>query len=99
MIEIGRQKFPYITFRVGCANDLPYCNYEFDVVASSLMMHYIKNLVPVFKEVCRILQEGGQFILFKNHLKKIDPSRMAFQSYNLIFIMMNIIGKCAGQSF
>ena len=67
MIEIARTEFPGIEFRLGSAENLPYQNEIFDIVASSLVMHYIKNLDPVFRNVYRVLRRNGAFVFSMHH--------------------------------
>jgi preprotein translocase subunit SecA len=40
---------------------LPYKNSSFDIVTASLSVDYIKDLIPVFKEISRVLKKGGVF--------------------------------------
>jgi ubiquinone/menaquinone biosynthesis C-methylase UbiE len=67
MIKIAKQNNPEIEFKIGNVEELPYPNEIFDIVASSLMMHYIKNLLPVFKEVFRVLKPKAEFAFSMHH--------------------------------
>ncbi|TFH84888.1 class I SAM-dependent methyltransferase [Billgrantia azerbaijanica] len=67
MIKLARQNIPQIEFRIGSAEALPYPNDHFDLVASSLMMHYIKDLLPVFGEVSRVLKPDADFVFSMHH--------------------------------
>jgi len=46
---------------------LKYKNNSFDIVYSSLAIHYIKNLSQLFKEVNRVLKQGGIFVFSTGH--------------------------------
>lgn len=73
MVKVARKSFSEISFDVGDAEKLPYPDNSFDIVTSSLVLHYMKDLNKVMAEVARILRDGGIFIfsmhhpLFKNH--------------------------------
>lgn len=62
MIELAKNGHPHLTFYVANANDIPIDNNVCQIVSSSLVMHYIKNLKPVFNEIARVLAPGGKFI-------------------------------------
>jgi ubiquinone/menaquinone biosynthesis C-methylase UbiE len=61
MIEMAKENCPDVKFEVASMTKLPYKNSSFDIVTASLSIHYIKNLVPVFKEISRVLKKGGKF--------------------------------------
>lgn len=67
MIEKAESVNSKIPFQVGSAEKLPYADAIFDVVASSLVMHYIENLGMPFCEVSRVLKPGGQFVFTMHH--------------------------------
>ncbi|MFZ4714916.1 MAG: class I SAM-dependent methyltransferase [Bacteriovoracaceae bacterium] len=67
MVEIGKKVYPEITFTVGNAESIPFEDKIFDVVGSSLVMHYMKDLEKPFKEVSRILKPGGHFVFSIHH--------------------------------
>lgn len=73
MVGVARSSFPQLTFDVGDAEKLPYPDNSFDVVVSSLVLHYMKDLNKVMSEVARTLRRDGTFTfsmhhpLFKNH--------------------------------
>ncbi len=75
MISLAKLNFPTLKFDVGNAAHTSFRDGEFDVIASSFVMHYVKNLKPVFKEMSRILKKGGQFVFSMHHpfnFKKIE---------------------------
>lgn len=67
MIGIAQQSYQNLKFQVSDLNKLPFENNEYDVVASSLVMHYLKDLKPGFHEVSRVLKNNGQFIFSMHH--------------------------------
>ena len=54
-------------FVADMSKKLKFKNNFFDVVFSSLAIHYIKNLSKLFKEVNRILKKGGFFLFSTGH--------------------------------
>ena len=67
MINIARQNYKEIDFQISASNDLPFENSEYDIVASSLVMHYIKELKLCFTEIARVLKDNGHFIFSMHH--------------------------------
>lgn len=67
LISIAKKENPKIPFIVCNAEKTPFKNLEFDVIISGLMIHYLKDLKPVFKEVARITRKDGTFIFSMNH--------------------------------
>lgn len=53
---------------------------HYDVVVCPLMIHYLEDLVPFFKEVQRVLKTGGIFV-FSTHHPIIDFEDDAFNNY------------------
>lgn len=77
LIEIASKENPSIKFCVGDARKIPFKNLQFDIISSSLMVHYVKNIKLLFNEVSRILKKRGLFIFSIHHpiseiLKKIE---------------------------
>jgi SAM-dependent methyltransferase len=79
MIEKAESLRSRVSFTTGSAEQLPYANSTFDVVASSLVMHYIENLALPFGEVARVLKPGGQFVFTMHH-----PFQEAFRKEGMI---------------
>ncbi len=67
LIKIAEENYPKINFFVGNAQKTPFKDNSFDVITSSLMIHYFKNLRPLFKEVSRILKRRGIFVFSMHH--------------------------------
>ena len=75
------KRIPNTTFYVGdMSKKLVHKSSEFDVVYSSLAIHYVKNIQSVFKEVNRVLKKGGIFCFSTGHpifnLINQDPERI-----------------------
>lgn len=67
LIDIAKRENPVCDFYVGDAKKTPFKKSEFDMVVSSLMVHYFKELNPLFKEVSRILKKSGLFVFSMHH--------------------------------
>ncbi|PCJ19474.1 MAG: hypothetical protein COB02_06935 [Candidatus Cloacimonadota bacterium] len=49
------------------AESMPYKTETFDLVLSSLLLHYFQDLGPIFKEVARVLKPDGSFVFSFHH--------------------------------
>lgn len=67
MISLAKQAHPENDFRVASINRLDFDSGHFDVVYSSLVLHYFNDLVPVFRGVARVLKPGGSFVFSIHH--------------------------------
>ncbi|MFH1425952.1 MAG: class I SAM-dependent methyltransferase [Candidatus Kerfeldbacteria bacterium] len=68
LIEEAKKAFPGIEFHVMAAEDHSALPEEsFDIIFSSLTMHYVKNWEHVFKGYYRLLKPGGVFLFSANH--------------------------------
>tara|TARA_Y100000310_G_scaffold285257_1_gene308599 strand:+ start:1650 stop:2387 length:738 start_codon:yes stop_codon:yes gene_type:complete len=67
LIKIAKKENPDIDFYVGNAQNTSFKNKEFDIVTSSLMAQYIKDLNKLFGEVSRILKKKGVFVFSMHH--------------------------------
>jgi SAM-dependent methyltransferase len=46
---------------------LPFPDASFDLVVSSLVMHYLEDWVPPLREIHRVLAPGGRFVFSTHH--------------------------------
>ncbi len=61
MIKIAKRDNPELDLRVGSGLKIPFKE-KFDAVIASLAIHYVKEYDEVFKEVSRVLKDGGYFV-------------------------------------
>ncbi len=67
LITIAKRDYPGIKFYVSDAQKTTFKKNSFNIVSSSLMIHYIKDLKLLFREVSRILRKNGQFVFSFHH--------------------------------
>ncbi|MBS3123756.1 class I SAM-dependent methyltransferase [Candidatus Woesearchaeota archaeon] len=69
MIDLGKEKkISHCQLLVGDLNKkLKFNNEHFDIVFSSLAVHYIKNLKQLYSEAYRVLKKEGIFIFTTGH--------------------------------
>ena len=67
MIQIAKTNNRGIEFFVGNSNDLLFDKNHFDIVTSSLVMHYMEDLHPCFAEAARVLKDNGHFVFTMHH--------------------------------
>ena len=61
MIKIAKKENSKLDLRVGSGYKIPF-NEKFDIVLSSLVMHYFKDWNKVFKQVKKVLKKDGIFV-------------------------------------
>jgi 2-polyprenyl-3-methyl-5-hydroxy-6-metoxy-1,4-benzoquinol methylase len=80
MIAVARQTatHPQIEYRVAPIEDLEFPPARFDLVLSSLALHYVADYAGVVRNVARWLRPGGHFIYTVHHpilsaSRAVDP--------------------------
>lgn len=67
MIALAKENYPEIKFITASSEKMPYTDDNFDLVASSLVMHYLNDLQPTLSEIARVLKPAGSFIFSMHH--------------------------------
>ncbi|MEK7615629.1 MAG: methyltransferase domain-containing protein [Patescibacteria group bacterium] len=67
LIDLAKQKYPHLDFRVMDMEKLDFPDDAFDYVYSSLVMHYVKNWGKTLHEVYRVLKNNGTFLFSTHH--------------------------------
>ncbi|MCY9873738.1 class I SAM-dependent DNA methyltransferase [Vibrio barjaei] len=83
MVQITKQKLgdAVTCYAQDLSDGLPKeADDSYDFVVCPLMVHYLEDLVPLFKEVNRVLKQGGWFI-FSTHHPLVDFEDDAFSNY------------------
>jgi SAM-dependent methyltransferase len=76
MINIAKKNNPELDLKVGSGYKIPF-HEKFDIVIACLVMDYFEDWNKVFREVSRVLKQGGAFIFSVGNpvsecVKKID---------------------------
>ncbi len=61
MVDIASERYPEAEFFQGNAEDLRFENETFDRAVSNFVVHHLARPETVFKEVFRVLKNGGRF--------------------------------------
>ncbi len=61
MLVIAKRENPILELKIGSGYKIPF-NEKFDIVTSSLVVHYLKDWNKMFDEIKRVLKKGGVFI-------------------------------------
>lgn len=67
MLEVAEKENPSLQFLRGDMSNLSFITESFDVVFSSLAMHYIEDFDSLAKSVYKLLEPGGAFIFSQEH--------------------------------
>ncbi|WP_051222612.1 class I SAM-dependent methyltransferase [Conexibacter woesei] len=70
MVAVARARAVGATFVVGDVADgalRAFADGAFDLVAASLMMHYVRDWEPVLGELARVLAPGGRIVFSTHH--------------------------------
>lgn len=93
MIELARNKYPDVDFKIGFAEDLPYQDEEFDCVFSKYAIMTSADMKPIFNEVHRVLKPGGEFIYLVTHpfRQYMERKDLSDNYFNQIEVQCNIL--------
>lgn len=69
MLAVARQKtqFPQVQYCCAAMEDVEAPEESFDLVLSSLALHYVPDFTPLARKIANFLSEGGQFIFSVEH--------------------------------
>ena len=86
-IKLARETYPECEFRVGDMHSLEFDDETFDLVYSSLTIHYSASPGEVYAEICRVLKPGGYLQFSVGH-----PLRWASERIELDSVTTKILG-------
>jgi ubiquinone/menaquinone biosynthesis C-methylase UbiE len=67
LIDVGKKKYPDLDLRVMDMEKLEFDDESFDLLVSSLAIHYLPDRTDALKEAFRVLAPGGRYVLSSNH--------------------------------
>lgn len=76
LIAIARGKYPNVEFEVMDMENLSFDDSKFDMVYSSLALHYVSDWNKLFEQIYRVLKPGGRVVFSCNH-----PLETAMQAF------------------
>jgi ubiquinone/menaquinone biosynthesis C-methylase UbiE len=67
LIEFAENLYPEVELHVMDAENLDFADESFDIVYSSLVLHYLEDWGKALSEIHRVLKKGGEFIFSVHH--------------------------------
>jgi demethylmenaquinone methyltransferase/2-methoxy-6-polyprenyl-1,4-benzoquinol methylase len=81
MIEVGRRKFPQLTFVQGDALDLPFEDNTFDAVTISFGLRNVQNTEKALAQLYRVTKPGGRIVICEFSHPTWRPFRTLYLEY------------------
>jgi demethylmenaquinone methyltransferase/2-methoxy-6-polyprenyl-1,4-benzoquinol methylase len=81
MIEVGRRKFPHLTFVQGDALDLPFEDNTFDAVTISFGLRNVQDPKKALAEMYRVTKPGGRLVVCEFSHPTWSPFRTVYMEY------------------
>lgn len=81
MIEVGKKRYPHITFVQGDALDLPFKDNEFDAVTMSFGLRNVNDTGKALKELHRVTKPGGRMVICEFSHPTWAPFRTVYMEY------------------
>jgi len=73
MLEGASERYPGVEFICADICDLSFISGKFDVVTSSLALHYVCDFSKLCREVYSLLNDGGSFVFSQEHPMTTAP--------------------------
>lgn len=88
MIEVANKEnnMPNIKYQVMSMNEIDKIEEKFDLVVSSLAIHYIDDYDGLCKKVYNLLNDGGEFVFLHGHPMDSAP---ILKDYSENFVIIN----------
>ena len=81
MIEVGKKRYPHLTFIQGDALDLPFKDNEFDAVTMSFGLRNVNDTVKALQELHRVTKPGGRMVICEFSHPTFAPFRKVYMEY------------------
>ena len=86
MVELARTRLgdAATVLRADLARPLPLADASFDVVLSSLTLHYLEDWIPTLRELARVLRPGGRLVLSTHHPALTDEPGADYHAVRVV---------------
>lgn len=81
MIEVGRKRYPQLTFVQGDALALPFADEEFDAVTISFGLRNVNDTAKALREMHRVTKPGGRIVICEFSRPTWAPFRTLYIEY------------------
>jgi len=81
MIEVGKRRYPHLTFVQGDALNLPFADGEFDAVTISFGLRNVNNTLKGLQEMFRVTKPGGRLVVCEFSHPTWSPFRTLYMEY------------------
>ncbi|MEI7442201.1 MAG: demethylmenaquinone methyltransferase [Actinomycetes bacterium] len=81
MIEVGRNRFPHLTFVQGDALDLPFADNTFDAVTISFGLRNVNDVDLALRELYRVTKPSGRLVICEFSSPTWAPMRTVYLEY------------------
>ena len=81
MIEVGKKRYPHLTFIQGDALNLPFKDNEFDAVTMSFGLRNVNDTKKALEELYRVTKPGGRMVICEFSHPTWGPFRKVYMEY------------------
>jgi SAM-dependent methyltransferase len=86
MVRLARTRLgdTATVLRADLARPLPFADASFDLVLSSLTLHYLEDWLPTLRELARVLRPRGRLVLSTHHPALTDDPEADYHAVRLV---------------
>jgi len=81
MIEVGRERFPHLTFVQGDALNLPFADNTFDAATISFGLRNVNDVDLALRELYRVTKPSGRLVICEFSSPTWGPMRTVYLEY------------------
>ncbi len=81
MIEVGKKRYPHLTFVQGDALNLPFEDASFDAVTISFGLRNVNSTLKALQEMFRVTKPGGRLVVCEFSHPTWSPFRTVYMEY------------------